>query len=154
MEGRSSEHHIHRFQSLQEYADEHREFRENRLDPQMAPTEVTFLVTQLAHLVRSAMRGQVSFAGSDPEGKAIAGSDFLYELRPRNRSALRRPRRELRLYCAEPHREPKLIVGLHLATKPGDQPDLAGEQDASIREANRRADNWEWQRATGSSAHA
>lgn len=134
---------INEFEAHDDYRDERQRFRKNELDPRLSESEVTFLDGQLTTLIRKARRGEISFCGRDPEATVMNSCDFLYELRPRFQTSLRRPRREVRLYCAEPEAVQSLILGLHLATKPGDGPDLQHEQQAAIQESRNRANDWE-----------
>jgi hypothetical protein len=112
----------------------------------MQPTEAAVLRGVLHALIAKARCGRVRFGSPQHDGKILDGSPFVYELRPELRSAFNRPRRKLRVYCAEPAAVSRSILGLHLATKPGDRPDIHGEQRAAIREAERRGDTWEMAR--------
>jgi hypothetical protein len=146
IEGRSPFRPIHDFGRVDEYAAEYEKFVNNELDPQMQPTEAAVLKEVLHALIAKARCGRVGFESPQQDGKILDSSQFVYELRPELRTAFARPRRKLRLYCAEPADVSRLILGLHLATKPGDRPDIQGEQRTAIREAEHRADAWEMAR--------
>jgi hypothetical protein len=147
LEGRSDSKYVHRTESHPEYLLAWKALQENRLDPALPATECLVLMRKLAELLRKARRGLVTTGGKYPELRVIESSSFIYELRPpENRSALRRPERAVRIYCAEPRPVTNLILLLHMATKPGTSADTRGEQQAAIREAETRGNRWEWDR--------
>lgn len=137
---------IHDFESHQEYSAEYQAMKAGTFDDQISGPETRLLEAQLALIIQSARRGQATFTGAHPDATVIASSDFLYELRPRLKSSMRNPRREVRLYCAEPASRPRLILGLHLASKPYGHADELGEQQSAIRIAEDRGNEWEWDR--------
>lgn len=140
----------HRYDDADECRRERDDFRGNNLDPQLWASEVRVLEANLNLLISRARRGQLVFHGKYPDAKAISSSGFLYELRPRMRSSFPdRPRREVRLYCAEPDKVPAQILGLCLDTKPRGQADDDDEQQDAIERAENRADSWEMNRVRG-----
>lgn len=115
-------------------------------DPEMAHAVRVKLWQEVRALVRKAVAGVLSFAGSDPEAKELRG--LIYELRPRA-GELEPPSRTVRVYMGEPALDPRVLWLLHVATKPGDGPDLGGEQNTAIEEAIARAESWEMEKVKG-----
>ena len=118
-------------------------------DPEMAHAVRVKLWQEVRALVRRAVAGVLSFAGSDPEAKELRG--LIYELRPRA-GELEPPSRTVRIYMGEPALEPRVLWLLHTATKPGNGPDVDGEQNVAIEEALARAESWEMQMMKGRAA--
>lgn len=117
------------------------DLHQNRLDPALPPAQQTVLWGRLCDLVQLARAGKLSFEGRPPQAKVMERRWGVYELRPlAPRGSLLK--RELRLYCGEPHTAIGVILGLHLATKPGLTEDVDGEQNAAIDLAGDRADQW------------
>lgn len=119
------------------------------LDPRMAPAVRVKLWQEVRKLVQKAVCGALTFAGNDPEAKVIR--ELIYELRPRA-AELEPPRRTVRVYMGEPALEPRVLWLLHTATKPGNGPDVDGEQNVAIEEALARAESWEMQMMKGRAA--
>ncbi len=130
------------FQPLIECQAELISLARNELDPELSPSEAKVLSARLVDLIRLLRNGQVIFDGRDPQASTIHRHDCLYELRPRvGRGRL--SSRELRLYCGEPHRYERWVLGLHVATKPSRAPDRLAEQNQAIDEAFARVNAWE-----------
>lgn len=115
---------------------------QNALDPHLSQAEHARICDALDELLELVWVGRISFDGSYPMARTIDSAPF-FELRPLPEpvSALRKAPRLARLYMAEPLASDKLILGLHLATKPNG-PDTEHEQREAIREGCRRADLW------------
>lgn len=122
--------------------DEMKSLHEGNLDPDLTASQSAVLFARLRVLVQAARDGVLSFQGGNPQGKVIGRHDCIYEIRARPTRG-RLLSRELRLYCGEPQLAETLVLGLHLATKPGRAPDSNGEQDRAIDLAQTRAESWE-----------
>ncbi|ASD21486.1 hypothetical protein B7495_04765 [Cryobacterium sp. LW097] len=117
------------------------QLEENRLHPSLTWAEHQDYMAKLTGLMLKARLGQIAF-GKAEEGNHIR--DTLVELKPRlesKRVAFGKKPRLLRLYVAEPARTPRLLVGLHLATKADSEGGLT-EQNESIDVAMERAYSW------------
>lgn len=116
--------------------------RNGKLDPKLPPVQASIYSDRLMSLMKKVKTGSLTFG--DPKGaeaRVIESSRALYELRPLVEGMLFRPARKPRLYCAEPLGQPKLVLFALLATKPAG-PDVAHEQQTSIREAESRLEVW------------
>lgn len=118
------------------------QFFEGEFDPQIPPASMTVLRERVRYLVGLLRSGRLRFDGADPLATVIERHDCIYELRPRP-AGRRLSTRELRLYCGEPKIVENLVLALHLASKPGNESDVMGEQDQAIDTAVGRGESWE-----------
>ncbi|WP_405475705.1 hypothetical protein [Paenarthrobacter ilicis] len=111
----------------------------------MSEAEQADAFSKLSDVMAKARTGKVNFEARHPDAKTIElpGYTYMLELRPKKGAAraFGKPVRLIRLYYVEPLWLADQLIALHLATK-WDAEDVAGEQNAAIREAGRRADAW------------
>ncbi|MFE4834457.1 hypothetical protein ACFRAU_07225 [Arthrobacter sp. NPDC056691] len=122
-------------------------FYTNALDPQLSEAEHQDAFARLRRLMQKAQQGILDFSGRSPDAKVMSRADFVIELRPQPERTYRfgrpsLPARLVRLYCAEPTLRDRVILGLHLGTKPNDD-DVHNEQNSSIDIAAQRAHDWD-----------
>lgn len=114
---------------------------EGNFDPAIPPASLTVIRQRIRELVSLVRDGQLRFDEADPEAKVMGRHDCVYYIKPRLSGRI--PKRVIRLYCGEPKLAPQVVLGLHLASKPGTAPDTEGEQDKAIDTAVKRGGNWE-----------
>lgn len=119
-------------------------------DPAMPETEQQRAMSELAELLRKCRCAQAKlpaeFATEQScEIKPIQSVPHLIEIRQASSASGRRPRfndprrpRIVRLYYCEPQQHRDILLGLHVATKPGNAPDVNDEQNEAIRTADGR----------------
>lgn len=143
------------FRDIAEFVAEVESLENNNFDPQLSEVEHTDMKRALLDLMRDARDGALDAAsGSSARMKPIVRHDCMIELRPRlhGSSAFgsRAPKRELRLYFAEPKRSPAQLLPLLIGTKPRGE-DVDNEQNVSIDVAYERVEAWAYQLCVSSS---
>lgn len=121
---------------------------EGTLDRDLTADQSALLFGRLKGLLQDVRNGVLSFEGGNPTARVMTRHDCIYEVRARPTRG-RLFTRELRLYCGEPQLVARRILGLHLATKPGQAPDVGSEQNEAIDTAVARAEHWELQHLRG-----
>lgn len=112
-------------------------------DPELPPAQQASIWGDLHRLMSKGCRAQLQFRGEKPEAKVMGRCEAIIELRPKQKSpGVVRFKRVARLYFAEPLAQGDVLLGLHLATKPGDRVDSDGEQNSAIDTAVGRAESW------------
>ena len=136
---------VSKWQRVHDCGIEFAQLHDRNLDPAMSKAAQADAFSKISDLMAKARAGLIDFTSRNPEAKDIElpGYQYLLELRPKRgaATAFGKPVRVVRLYYMEPQWLSDILLALHLATKP-DGPDPDQEQNASIRVAGNRADEW------------
>lgn len=121
-------------------------------DPALPAGQQRVIWADLCQLMDKAKRCELRLGdseSSEAEAKVMQRCEAIIEIRPTARLATPSARRRVvrfarlvRFYFAEPATPADALLGLHLASKPGNRADSAEEQNRAIDTAAARAELW------------